>query len=114
MVIRHLVFSITVIFVLSAFQAVAATDEQLNSIKRMGELNGVALQCKYLAEMRRMKKALVAALPKRRQLGQTFDDVTNTSFLSFIQAKSVCPAEQQFVLDVDAAIAGLNLAFSKP
>jgi len=98
---------------LSAFQAGAATEEQLNSIKRMGQLNGVALHCKFLREARRMKLVLVAALPKRRQLGQTFDDSTNKSFLTFIQNRSVCPGQQQFTQEVDTAVANLNQAFTK-
>ncbi|MCP4277679.1 MAG: hypothetical protein GY779_15135 [Gammaproteobacteria bacterium] len=114
MVTKYLTLPITMVLIFSAYQAVAATDEQLNSIKRMGELNGVALHCEFLGETRRMKQALVTAMPKRRQLGQSFDDVTNTSFLSFIQAKSECPGEQQFIQEVTAAIAGLNQAFSKP
>jgi len=114
MVTKYLTLPITLALIFSTHQAAAATDEQLNSIKRLGELNGVALHCKYLGEMRRMKQALVVALPKRRQLGQTFDDETNTSFLSFIQTKSVCPGGQQFTRDVDAAVATLNLAFPKP
>ncbi len=114
MVTKYLTLPITMVLIFSAYQAVAATDEQLNSIKRMGELNGVALHCEFLGETRRMKQALVTAMPKRRQLGQSFDDVTNTSFLSFIQTKSECPGEQQFTQEVTAAIAGLNQAFSKP
>ncbi len=98
----------------SAFQVGAATEEQLNSIKRIGQLNGVALQCKFFQEARRMKLALVAALPKRRQLGQTFDDSTNESFLEFIKNKSECPEKQQFILKVDAAVADLNKAFTLP
>lgn len=114
MVTKYVILPITMVLLFSAFQAGAVTADQQNSIKHLGQLNGVALHCKYLDQTRRMKKALVTALPKRRQLGQLFDDVTNTSFLEFIQSKSVCPGEQQFSLEVDAAVAGLNRAFSKP
>jgi len=95
-----------------AVQAQAVTDHQYNSIKQLGELNGVALNCKFLDETRRMKKALVQALPKRRQLGQAFDDITNNSFLAFIQAKSPCPDAAEFSEKVDTAIQALNAAFS--
>lgn len=90
----------------------AISDAQYNSIKAMGELNGVALQCKYLHETRRMKKAIVATLPKRRQLGQAFDDSTNDSFLAFIKSNSTCPDEDEFARQVDTAIQALDAAFS--
>lgn len=111
---KQLILLITMVLSFSTFQAGATTAGQLNSIKRMGQLNGVALHCKYFNEMRRMKQALIAVLPKRRQLGQTFDDVTNESFLSFIQNKLVCPVEEQFILKVNAAVVGLNKVFPKP
>jgi len=114
MVNKSVILPVTITLMLSAFQAMAATENQLNSIKHIGQLNGVALHCKFLTEARRMKLVLVARLPKRRQLGQIFDDSTNESFLAFIQNRSVCPDQQQFILKVDAAVADLNQAFSKP
>jgi len=114
MVNKSVILPVTITLMLSAFQAVAATEDQLNSIKHIGKLNGVALHCKFLTEARRMKLALVAALPKRRHLGQTFDDSTNESFLAFIQKQSICPDKQQFILKVDAAVADLNKTFAQP
>ncbi len=114
MVSKYVIFTLSGILIFSAFQVGAATEAQLNSIKRVGQLNGVALQCKYLNDARRMKLSLVAVLPKRRQLGQVFDDATNESFLSFIQNRSVCPEADQFTLQVDAAVADLNQVFVKP
>lgn len=99
------------VLVSSASQAGAVTEGQFESIRKMGQLNGVALHCKYLGETRRMKQALVSALPKRRQLGKAFDDITNESFLAFIQNKSACPEKEQFTAEVDAAIASLMTAF---
>ncbi len=84
MVSKYVIFILSGILMFSAFHVGAATEAQLSSIKRVGQLNGVALQCKYLNDVRRMKLSLVAVLPKRRQLGQVFDDATNESFLSFI------------------------------
>ncbi|MCP3671010.1 MAG: hypothetical protein GY814_11370 [Gammaproteobacteria bacterium] len=114
MLTKQVILPITVVLLFSAYQAGAETAEQQNSIRYLGQLNGVALHCNYIDQMRRMKRVLVTALPRRRHLGQLFDDVTNTSFLEFIKSKSVCPGEQQFLLKVDAAVAVVNQAFSKP
>lgn len=97
----------------TAVQAEGITEQQYSAIKKMGELNGVALNCRYLAETQRMKKALVLALPKRRQFGEVFDTETNTSFLSFIEQKKTCPEESALSTEVDAAILKLDSAFSK-
>ena len=110
--IKMLSVVICVMAVVWATQAKAITDDQYNRIKRLGELNGVALHCSFLDEARRLKGALVIALPKRRQLGQAFEDVTNESFLAFIRSNSSCPDEALFSRQVDEAIDALNAAFS--
>ncbi|WP_321528081.1 hypothetical protein [Sedimenticola selenatireducens] len=87
-------------------------DKQFDAIQKLGELNGVALNCHFLNETRRMKKALVLALPKRRQYGEAFDSATNTAFLKFIETKAECPAEAAFSQQVDAAILVLESEFA--
>ena len=87
------------------------TEQQRQTIRKLGELNGIALQCDYLAETQRMKKALIASLPKRRGLGQLFDDTTHESFLGFIQQGKPCPEEDMFLGRVDQAIKNLEQAF---
>jgi len=52
MVNKSVILPVTITLMLSAFQAVAATEDQLNSIKHIGKLNGVALHCKFLTEAR--------------------------------------------------------------
>ncbi|TVO72998.1 hypothetical protein [Sedimenticola selenatireducens] len=91
--------------------AESITEQQYSVIKKMGDLNGIALNCRYLNETQRMKKALVAALPKIRQFGEAFDTETNTAFLKFIEQKSSCPAEDRLSIDVDQAIIALDRAF---
>lgn len=108
---KFLSLSASMIALVWALQAQAITDEQYNSIKGLGELNGVALHCKFLTEIPRMKLALVTALPKRRQLGEAFESITSESFLAFIQADSTCPEEMVFTRQVDDAIDRLNAAF---
>ncbi|WP_275099127.1 hypothetical protein [Sedimenticola hydrogenitrophicus] len=93
-------------------QAEGMDDKQFNAIQQLGGLNGVALNCRFLSETQRMKKALVLALPKRRQYGEAFDQETNTAFLKFIETKASCPVEADFSKQVDAAILVLDSVFA--
>jgi len=93
-------------------QAKGIDDKQFDAIQQLGELNGVALNCRFLNETQRMKKALVLALPKRRQYGEAFDSATNTAFLKFIETQSTCPVEAAFSQQVDAAILTLESVFA--
>jgi len=96
---------------LAAAPAAAVTEAQFDTIGTLGELNGVALHCKYLGETRRMKQALIETLPKRRELGLAFDEVTNRSFVEFIDAGLACPSSVDFSRKVDSAIEALKEAF---
>lgn len=86
----------------------AQQDPQFATIARLGELNGIALHCKALPETQRMKRALVANLPKRRQLGELFDQETNRSFMEFMQQNDSCPSPAELEQQVDAAIQELE------
>ena len=101
-----------VVLLVCSMQVRAISDEQYQVIRKMGELNGVALHCRFFDETRRMKAALISSLPKRRQLGQAFDEFTNESFLALIQQQAVCPAAGDFSKQVDEAIIILDAAFS--
>lgn len=92
--------------------AAGMDDEQLGAVRALGELNGMALNCHYIDETRRMKKALVLALPKRRQYGELFDTTTNSAFLKIVETRAECPDEAAFSQQVDAAILKLEAAFA--
>ena len=100
-----------VLVLLLPLRAAAISDQQFRSIQALGELNGVALQCGFIKQTRRMKKALVETLPKRRALGQSFEDVTNQSYLRFIENGNSCPDAVEFSGRVGAAIDNLKQAF---
>lgn len=87
--------------------------DQHAAITRLGELNGVALQCRYFEQMQRIKQVLVANLPKRRELGLLFEDATNKSFMAFMQQDAACPGSADLVSQVDAAVVDLESAFAK-
>ena len=90
----------------------AVTDAQYASITALGELNGIALQCGYIEQTRRMKRVLVATLPKRRALGLAFDEATHNSFLNFIEQQASCEGEQELSGRVDTALERLKSEFA--
>lgn len=96
--------------------AAAFTTQQHDTVIRLGELNGVALQCGYAAEMRRMKTALIGAVPKVSQLGQLFEEATQKSFMAMVEKRQPCPNLAPFHGEVDRAVTALQQAFqpSKP
>lgn len=98
--------------ILLAGSAHGFTPVQHEAVIRLGELNGVALQCGYTADMRRMKKALIDAVPKVSQLGDLFGNATRKSFLNMVQKSLPCPNLAPFHTEVDGAITALHRAFA--
>lgn len=90
----------------------AEPDARYESIGALGELNGIALQCKYLDQVRRMKQAVVASAPKERSFGLAFDQATNRSFLDFLAQAGPCPGPAGFELQVGERIDAVHRAFS--
>ncbi|MEW8083290.1 MAG: hypothetical protein AB2791_15855 [Candidatus Thiodiazotropha endolucinida] len=85
-------------------EASAQSSEQLSAITALGSLNGIALHCQALSETQRIKRTLVATLPKRRQLGELFDYETNRSFMAFIEKNNTCPTPQSLEQRIDEAL----------
>jgi len=100
-----------VLMLTASVSAYATTDTQQQAINSLGQLNGVALQCKQHAEMQRMKQAMVENLPKQRSLGEHYDKATNQSFLDFARNSKGCPQNSDFKRQVDTAINQLQHAF---
>ena len=90
----------------------AVSDNQREAIDQLGQLNGIALQCKYHDEAKRIKQSLIVSLPKKRGLGDLFEEATERSFMAFIKEARRCPEKPDFVVQVDNAIGGLRSAFS--
>lgn len=99
---------LALLLLLAQVSLYASDDRQFEVIQRLGELNGVALHCKALAETQRMKRALVANLPKRRQLGEWFDQHTQGSFMRFMQENQSCPSAAELQQQVGKAISELE------
>ncbi|VAX05544.1 hypothetical protein MNBD_GAMMA25-176 [hydrothermal vent metagenome] len=100
------------LLLLSSFSAYSTTDAQQQAIESLGQLNGVALQCRYNPDMQLMKQAMVENLPKQRSLGELYDNATNAAFLGFAQQHKACPDNAEFTGTVSAAIDKLKQAFS--
>ncbi len=93
--------------------AQAASENQLSAIAAMGSLNGVALQCRYMDQMQRIKMTLVLHLPKQRELGDWFEQTTNNAFMDFMSKNLSCPDSEAFVEQVDAAIKTIEKTFKQ-
>ncbi len=91
--------------------AVSFAESGHDAVKQLGALNGIALACRYVDEVSRMKAAVVANAPKERSYGLAFDESTNTGFMSFIDQKAPCPAKSGFSQQVDAGVQHLESAF---
>ena len=89
----------------------APTQGQLDAIARMGELNGIALQCRFVDQTRRIKQELIKNLPKQRALGEWFERKTTDSFMRFMREGGTCPGLIEFDHELDAAAGQLEEAF---
>lgn len=109
---KRLIFTLAVLLTaLNSNRLQAAGDEQLHVVEDLGRLNGIALQCKNYQQAQRIKSALIEHLPKERQLGQLFEDVTNESFLAALEDKGGCPGEGALGDRVNSGIEALKMAF---
>ena len=90
----------------------ADTDPRYRAIKDLGALNGVALQCRYIDQVRRMKQAVVANAPKERSFGLAFDESTNRAFLAFTAEQAACPSGESFARQVGHQIDEVEAVFA--
>ena len=100
-----------VLLFLTTVESRAATDQQLQAIAAIGELNGIALQCGYSNEVGRIKMSLVRILPKKRELGVWFENSTNNAFMQFMQQDNTCPSADQFATRLDSAVSALEKVY---
>lgn len=100
------------VLLLLAYSARATDDPRYLSVQALGALNGIALQCKYIDQVRRMKSAVVATAPKERSFGLAFDQATNDAYLVAIRSGQACPGPAGFATQVDESIQAMQRAFS--
>ncbi len=91
----------------------SVSNPQLEAISELGRLNGIALQCRYIEQMQKIKLVLVHNLPKQRALGDWFEQKTNTSYMDFMSASQNCPAPAEYDQLLATAIDRLESVFKK-
>ena len=99
---------------LPAMATATDVDARFAAIEGLGTLNGVALQCKDLDQVRRMKTAVIANAPKERTFGLAFDHATNDAFLAFIKNDETCPTHSALARQVGHQIDRLTETFAAP
>lgn len=104
--------SVCLLFVQPAPANAGDADDRHAAVAALGELNGVALQCRYLNLVRRMKQAVVDHAPKERSFGLAFDQATNEAFLAFARNAGVCPTPVTLASQVDEGVARVAAAFT--
>ncbi len=97
---------------LAVCHAGADTDSRYAAVKALGNLNGIALNCKYLDQVKRMKAAVVETVPKERSYGLAFDEATNHGFLAIIRENRPCPSPARFEKKVGDGIDAMKQAFA--
>jgi hypothetical protein len=98
----------------AALAAPSSDEVRHQAVQELGRLNGVALHCKYLDQVRAMKEAVVANAPKQRSYGLAFDEATNDAFLATLRERRPCPGHGGFSAQVAAAIEALRDLFDRP
>ena len=77
--------------------------ELQQSIGSLGQLNGVALACKQMALSARLREILINEAPKEREIGELYEQATQTSFLAIGQEGKTCPDSKSLAKRVEAA-----------
>lgn len=109
---RSLAVAALLVLAAPVVRAEAPVEQRYQAVRSLGELNGVALVCRYVDEVRRMKRALVDTLPRERAYGLAFEESTDESFQAFVEKRQPCPGAAAFGAQVDQALATLKTLFA--
>ncbi len=107
------ILPLALILLPAVVRSAPVTQAQMDAVGRLADYNGVALACRQFDEVKRIKQILIDNLPKRRELGQLFEDRTNESFVAFTGARKPCPSPAEFAEHVDEAAAALRQSFAQ-
>jgi hypothetical protein len=97
--------------VLASTTAAGSTQAQYDAIRALGRLNGEALACRHLEQVRRMKAVVIANAPKERSFGLAFDEASNAGFLDFLEQGRPCPGGAALDARIDEATRTVVEAF---
>lgn len=90
---------------LSGFSHAAGTPgaELQQSVSALGQLNGIALACQQMALSARLREILINEAPKEREIGELYEQATQTAFLAQGQEGKSCPDSKAFAVQIDDA-----------
>ncbi len=108
---RYLLLFLMIAVLPAWAQPTTETPQGEAELRRLGSINGVALHCGYVGQVRRIKSAIIETVPKQRHYGALFEQATHEGFLEFVEARRPCPTEVTVAADVDAAVERLLQAF---
>ena len=90
-----------------------ATDEGTAAVSALGELNGIALDCKQPALVTRARNIIVTTAPKTRENGEIFEAASSAAYLEQGKGAS-CPDVATLARLLEAGEQGLQSAFRSP
>lgn len=90
-----------------------AADDGMAAVTELGQLNGIALACQQPALVARARNAIVTTAPKTRDIGETFEQATNTAYLAQGNSKHPCPDGATLASRITAGEKRLQAAFPK-
>ncbi len=100
-----------ILYLLPISMLQAAEQSQLQAISRVGELNGLALQCGFFEQVEKIKVVLIRVLPKRREFGEWFEYTTHKAYMEFIKNTAACPGNSDFEQELELAFWRLEQVF---
>ena len=104
--------SVLLVTLLTARTGNAISQEE-EALRKLGAVNGLALYCKSLKQVRIIKKAIIRGVPKIRDYGEDFEEETNAAYLDAVSRQLPCPDATQLESDVTNAVAHMTEVFAK-
>jgi hypothetical protein len=90
-----------------------AADEGTAAVNELGQLNGIALACKQPALVSRARNSIVTTAPKTRDIGEMFENATNSAYLEQGKGKTPCPDGAALAGKIGAAEKRLQAAYPR-
>ena len=99
------------LLLLTTLTHAAGTKVELDSVDRLGRINGDVLACGYLELVPRVKGAMILYVRETREMGKTFEDATQARYRELVGGKAECAPRGAVLQEIDAAVEGIKQAF---
>ncbi|MDR1888778.1 MAG: hypothetical protein LBQ81_05280 [Zoogloeaceae bacterium] len=109
---KKVIVACTLVSLLFAVPAFAATPAGGDAVKELGKINGVALACRQQTTMNRITQELEKTLPKTADItyDQIFKDAMQQSLIQHQKTNAACPNETAVKPQIDALFKQLRQA----